>query len=329
MSKLANLNTEPDQWIGTDFDKGLVSVIIPLYNRAHLIVETLESITEQSYRPIECIIVDDGSTDNSGAVVTRFISSYHGDVQFVYHKKDNGGPQTARNIGSILSKGEFLQYIDSDDLLFPDKLKVQVEQLRRKREFKGCYSQWCEGTTSNNVLVKTNMQDILSLEQYYNSKAIIPFSMLLYREAVWQIGEWNENLTVNEEIDYQIRFLLKGFKFKFVNCNSGLWRVHDGYKLSETNSFKNLYYYNLNIIKLIKEHNQLNNSVCKLIANRILWAVLNRKYQFRQYRIKLLKLAYSLDADLLPFQSKKVKILRRLAGSTIALKYWLYNLELR
>lgn len=311
-------------WLSPDFKNGLVSVIIPLYNRAHLIKETLDSVINQSYRPIECIIVDDGSTDDSEIVVREYINTYNGEVKFFYKKKENEGPQTARNIGSVLAEGEFFQYLDSDDILFPDKIALQIATLRHYSDFKGAFSNWCEGTKKKNTLIEKPKNDVVDLAGYFKTKPFIPFSMLLHRNALRVIGEWNELLTVNEELDYQIRFLLLGFKFKYVEINSGLWRVHDGFKLSDTNSFKNLYYYNCNIIRVIKDAGQWREEIGRQIANNILWAVLSRNYAFPNFKVKLLLLAYKYDKNLLPFQSKKVKLLRPILGKYLVIIIWLY-----
>ena len=168
---------------------------------------------------------------------------------------------------------------------------------------------------------------MIDLVGYFKTKPFIPFSMLLHRNAIITIGEWNELLTINEEFDYQIRFLLSGFKFKYVEINSGLWRVHNGFKLSDTNSFKNLHYYNCNIIKTIKDAGHWREEIGINIANNILWAVLRRNYEFSNFKVTLLLLARKYDKNLLPFQSKKVKIISLIFGKRIALKFWLLTLR--
>jgi len=111
--------------------KPLVSIIIPAYNYAHFIVETLENILEQSYTNWECIIVDDGSTDNTHQVVHNFISQHPND-KFQYLKIANGGIAVARTAGINKSKGKYIQFLDADDLISAEKLNVQVKHLEER-----------------------------------------------------------------------------------------------------------------------------------------------------------------------------------------------------
>ena len=105
--------------------KPLVSIIIPSFNYAHLIIETLESIIGQRYAHWECIIVDDGSTDQTATVVSAFMASHPG-YNIIFHPVKNGGTSTAKNIGIQMAKGNYLQFLDADDLLSEEKLEIQV-----------------------------------------------------------------------------------------------------------------------------------------------------------------------------------------------------------
>src|SRR5947207_15233453 len=89
---------------------GLVSVIIPSYNRANILGETLDSVLAQSYTEFEAIVVDDGSTDRTPDVVAEYT-----DPRVRYFYKPNGGLSSARNFGLQLANGEFIAFLDSDD----------------------------------------------------------------------------------------------------------------------------------------------------------------------------------------------------------------------
>jgi len=97
-----------------------VSVIIPSYNRAHLIGETIESVLSQTLAPAEVIIVDDGSSDDTAGVVARF------GLRARYHRIENVGPSAARNIGVSLASSYWIAFCDSDDLWLPTKLERQL-----------------------------------------------------------------------------------------------------------------------------------------------------------------------------------------------------------
>ncbi len=105
---------------------GLVSVVIPTYNRALHLGAAIESALGQTYRPLEVIVVDDGSTDGTADVVATFGS----DVRYLH--QPNGGVAAARNLGLRHARGEFIAFLDSDDRWQPWKLAAQVELLRKR-----------------------------------------------------------------------------------------------------------------------------------------------------------------------------------------------------
>ncbi len=108
-----------------------VTVVVPTYNRADLIAETLESVRAQTFTDWECIVVDDGSTDDTRSVVEEFVAR---DPRFRYVWQENHSASSARNHGLRLARGEFIAFLDSDDLFEPDRLEWQVEALRRDPE---------------------------------------------------------------------------------------------------------------------------------------------------------------------------------------------------
>ena len=106
----------------------LVSTIIPVHNRPVMVREAVESVLAQTYRPIEVIVADDGSTDETPDVGRALERECPGVVRYVWNPKRGAGP--ARESGRQLARGEFIQHLDSDDRLLPDKFAVQVKALR-------------------------------------------------------------------------------------------------------------------------------------------------------------------------------------------------------
>jgi len=104
----------------------LVSVIIPAYNRSWLTVKTVESVLNQTYRPIEIIVVDDGSTDDTREQLSRYADK----IQYVY--KENGGACSARNAGLRLAKGTYVGFLDCDDLYHPEKVGHSIRYLEER-----------------------------------------------------------------------------------------------------------------------------------------------------------------------------------------------------
>jgi glycosyltransferase involved in cell wall biosynthesis len=101
----------------------LITVIIPTYNSANFVLEAVQSVLDQTYRRFEVIVVDDGSTDDTGVVLHRFRNL----IRYLY--QENQGPSAARNAGIRAARGEYICFLDADDLWVPEKLELQLKFL--------------------------------------------------------------------------------------------------------------------------------------------------------------------------------------------------------
>ena len=110
----------------------LISCIVPVFNGERYLGEAIESIRKQSYRPIEIIIADDGSTDGTASIVARYSK------QVRYLRQHNAGPAAARNLGLSAGGGEFVGFLDADDLWPLDKLDTQMARFRECSELGFC-----------------------------------------------------------------------------------------------------------------------------------------------------------------------------------------------
>ena len=208
----------------------LVSVIIPLYNSEEYIAETIESIINQTYKNVEVIVVDDGSSDNSLSVAKR----YESEVVHVYHQT-NQGAQVARNFGFSVSKGKYIQYLDSDDYLPPHKIEGQVRVLEKCEE----------GTIAiGPVFVDTDGKrrlwqmpeiyhdfdcgfDFLVSLWYYFVPSLCIGSYLTPRSLVEKSGGWDESLLKNQDGDFFSRVLVNVKKVVFVENEGQVWRIRE------------------------------------------------------------------------------------------------------
>ena len=109
-----------------------VSIIVPLFNKEEWVTQTLLSVYNQSYRDWECIIVNDGSTDNSLTKVSKFIEDHPANWQVI--TLANSGQTLARNFGIQLAKADLIAFLDADDLWHPKKLQVQVDLFKNNPE---------------------------------------------------------------------------------------------------------------------------------------------------------------------------------------------------
>ncbi len=108
----------------------LISIIVPIYNTEAYLAETIASVLAQTYSKWELLLIDDGSTDESARICKTYSEQ---DQRISYHFKNNGGQASARNLGIKISKGDWIAFLDADDLWLPEKLSHQIEDIREKQ----------------------------------------------------------------------------------------------------------------------------------------------------------------------------------------------------
>jgi glycosyltransferase involved in cell wall biosynthesis len=136
--------TRYGKWMSEECLPGLVSVIIPTYNCAHFLIEAMDSVLGQNYRPIELIVVDDGSTDKTREVVEGWKQKRPRNNAFelrYFYQENKGGP-AALNLGLIESQGEYIQFLAADDVLSPQKLTYQISALSSCGSKTAAYGPW-------------------------------------------------------------------------------------------------------------------------------------------------------------------------------------------
>lgn len=197
----------------------LVSVVIPCYNAQRWVAEAVKSCLKQTYNPIEIIVVDDGSTDGSLAALQEFAAEVK-----LYGGPNRGG-NFARNKGFALSSGDYIQFLDADDYLLPDKIENQVRCL----EETGAdivYSDWRhehhlpDGTSSlDDVVVSGAQADIV--ESLLYGWWVAPVALLFRREAVEKGGGWDETLRAAQDRDFFLSVSLSGADVRYQpGCHS-------------------------------------------------------------------------------------------------------------
>jgi len=173
----------------------LVSVIIPAYNAENYLAEAVESALGQTYRPIEVIVVNDGSTDRTAQIAERF-----GD-RIRYTCRTNGGIGAARNTGVRLARGAFISFLDADDLWTADKLALQVSILQGDSSLDMMFAH-VELFHSPELDAEVTRQIEIRQPIMAGHHA---GTMLIRREAFQRVGFFNESLDVGEFIDWYAR----------------------------------------------------------------------------------------------------------------------------
>jgi glycosyltransferase involved in cell wall biosynthesis len=220
----------------------LVSVVVPSYNYGHLVRETLDSIAAQTYAAWECVVVDDGSTDDTEAVVRAYAEA---EPRVRYVRQENARQAAARNNGIRHSSGDYFQFLDADDLLEPRKFERQVEYLEGHPEvdlvYSGvryfssegggelshsrAYSVWDDGRP---WMPEVSGRGRVLLERLLRNNIMVVNSPLVRRRVVEAVGEFDAGLTPVEDWDYWTRAAAAGLFFRYDDADGvrALVRAH-------------------------------------------------------------------------------------------------------
>lgn len=201
----------------------MVSIIIVVYNGEKFIEQAIESVFNQTYKDIELIIVDDGSTDG-----TRDIIKSYQNIKYIY--EENRGQAVARNLGIEHSKGEYIAFLDADDLYVSDKIEKQVEVLEKNKDIDVVYNDLKVVDEKLNYLstlksegIYVRRQDLLA-NVIYRQVVQGPVCIMLRRKCTKKV-KWNEELDYVNDYDYIIN-LLKYYNFKYLEEELYIYRRH-------------------------------------------------------------------------------------------------------
>lgn len=207
-----------------------ISVVIPAYNREKTIEKCLESVMNQTYSPYEIIVVDDGSTDNT----IQKIEMQNCEIIKVL-KQNHKGAQAARNYGIREAKGDYIAFLDSDDEWLPDKLEIQTQYLKNRKDvvvYCDCFE-----VNRRKGRVKTRLTQGGS-GNVYKEMLINPGptfqGIICSKKALMDIGLLDENVPAHQEWETSIR-LAKNNTFVHIPLPLFKWNWHDGETISKDN----------------------------------------------------------------------------------------------
>jgi len=188
----------------------LVSILVPAYNAAPWITATLDSALAQTHRPIEIIVVDDGSTDATLAIARGFEAR---GVRVV--SQSNAGASAARNHALLIAHGDYIQFLDADDLLAPDKIAVQVARLVDAPSLSLASGRWGRFTTDplqaqfDPAPNHRDLSGVEFLQLFFEHEAMMqPGAWLTPRDLLNAAGPWDESLSLNDDGEYFARVML-------------------------------------------------------------------------------------------------------------------------
>lgn len=210
------------------YTPGLVSVLIPLFNRAKYIQETINSALSQEYDNFEIIVVDDGSTDGGDKLVEAFLDT--GRVQLFRHAGGaNRGQSISLNMALSKARGEYIAVLDSDDIFLPNKLKDQVGFLQANPDVGLVYGMGfgvdAAGKQVYKILsethVETNDPNRILLDCYFH----LPVGSLVRKSVYDQVGGFDESLRAGQDHDMQVR-MAEVTRFGFLPVRVYCYRRH-------------------------------------------------------------------------------------------------------
>jgi glycosyltransferase involved in cell wall biosynthesis len=223
-----------------------VSVVVPAFNRAALIVETVESVLCQNYENFELIVVDDGSTDGTYEILSEYAGQ--GKLKLLTHPaRENKGQSAALNLGLEAASGDFIAILDSDDLFLPGKLSAQVEYLNSHPDVGLVYGmgegvdgsgRWIYDIHSPDH-VEPNDPNAVLLDCYF----LLPQNALVRRAVYDQVGGFEEGFRAAQDHDMLVR-IAENTRFGFIPIKVFQYRRHgdsisnNGLRRRWTNGFE-------------------------------------------------------------------------------------------
>jgi len=313
----------------------LVSILIPSYNSEKWIKFTIESALAQTWRNKEVIIVDDGSTDNTFSIAKQYESKILKVIS-----QDNSGACVARNKAFSISQGDFIQWLDSDDLLAHDKIKLQLSESDNNAESKVLHSaKWgyfhyrtSQTKFKRNLLCK-DLYPSEWLRIRLGEGFFIPtHAWLVSRRLTELAGPWDERLKRNQDGEYFCRVVACSEFVKFHSASKCFYRKGNIFSISMNRLISSIESLdisnNLCVDYLLNlENNELTRKACTIFLQRFI-----NKIHLGDPKIilKNQKRIIELGGEVtFPTETKKFNIFKYIFGPNAAriVKKWLWNLE--
>ena len=214
--------------------KALISIIVPIYNVEKYLRQCLDSIQDQTYQNFECLLINDGSSDNSADICREYVSK---DSRFRYIEKENGGVSSARNLGLEHSKGEYITFIDSDDWVDSDYLEVlytalidenadiSVSTYKRFHMADNCWyvHSFQRGYEKRVFTNQELIDEFIDLDTFDYSYRYVCGKLV--RKCLLDKIAFNEMTTLGEDMEFWLKLYLISNKVVFVNRDSYIYRL--------------------------------------------------------------------------------------------------------
>lgn len=233
----------------------LVSIILPCYNRASYLEKCVISVLAQTYTNLECILVDDGSTDNTREVAEQLMAL---DARVQYFYKENGGVSTARNLGIEKAKGEWIQCLDPDDWIHEDKTRFQLSYLKELEnqdnqsivlycDYERVFLDGNQNITRRepNIIGQLTSEELMQRLLLPDFLAKSPFPLLqqcmLIKKEALQAACFDSRLKALQDRDFALSLLALGVKFIYTPIVGTFYTKHETNRTNNWEYMKNYY----------------------------------------------------------------------------------------
>lgn len=223
--------------------KPLVSVVIATYNMAKYLPLAIQSVLVQTYENIELLVVDDGSTDDTQKILESFLS----DSRVSCWKQKNKGQASAKNLGVLKSRGEYVAFLDADDMWAPDKLELQISVFSKSKSVGIVYSRiMCIDESGANIGIGNNKMLRGRLTNHLLLRNNIGFGTSVVRKECFdRLGSFKEHIRMGIDYDLWLRFSTQ-YEFDYVDKPLLYYRLWPG---QMSNNCKGRYLHGIDIMK--------------------------------------------------------------------------------
>ncbi|MFA6216043.1 MAG: glycosyltransferase [Candidatus Omnitrophota bacterium] len=225
----------------------MVSIIMPVYNGEQFLSRTINSVLSQTCQDFELICVDDGSRDDSRKVIESF-----GDKRIIYiYQENSGSPSHGRNVGIKISRGEYIAFIDQDDIYTPDSLAKKLEFFRKDQDCSFVYSDCVLIDENDKVLADSYLKyrsikpcSGICFKELFKSNFIAPQTVMVKKTVFNKVGFFDEELKGTDDYDMFLR-IAYNLELGFLDLSLAKWRTHSSSLskrsvLMDVNHFKTL-----------------------------------------------------------------------------------------
>jgi glycosyltransferase involved in cell wall biosynthesis len=312
----------PDQKLLPIRQDVLITAIVPLYNGAPYIRESLQSILDQDLVPDEIIVVDDGSTDGGSDIVMEM--ARHHPIRLL--RKENGGQSSARNLGVDHANGDLIAFLDQDDVWYPNHLSELVKPFLETRsvELGWAYSDMDEINEAGEMMIhnllvstrsphpKTDLVSCLRQDMF-----VLPSASLISRKVFRSVGGFDERLSGYEDDDLFLRIFLAGYANAYLPTSLSKWRIYQTSSSYSQRMAVSRAIYARKLINRFPDDDVADRfHVRDFIAPRFLWSISG---EFRKATLRGTKDQQATELANLWFISRHMRLLYRLPLQTFIL----------